>query len=99
MASTSSSTSSDVQVLLGKGKRGAATYIGLATGQDTGCCPQYLNGLLDVLLNPRKSIDDWETIDWCKWLMAGGRTPDEFANIGNPIYKNNMRLFIMIYNF
>ncbi|KZC09699.1 E3 ubiquitin-protein ligase UBR3, partial [Dufourea novaeangliae] len=42
--------------------------------------PQNLNNLLDILLNPSKAIDDWETIDWCKWLMAGGRTPDEFAN-------------------
>ncbi|KAG5323686.1 UBR3 ligase, partial [Pseudoatta argentina] len=79
MASTSSS---DVQVLMGKGKCGAAAYISLATGRDTGTNtnPPYLNELLDVLLNPSKPIDDWETIDWCKWLMAGGRTPDEFAN-------------------
>ncbi|XP_070516369.1 E3 ubiquitin-protein ligase Ubr3 isoform X1 [Cardiocondyla obscurior] len=80
MASTSSGTSPDVQVLMGKGKRGAAAYISLATGRDTGGCPPYLNELLDVLLNPSKPIDDWETIDWCKWLMAGGRTPDEFAS-------------------
>jgi len=81
MASTSSS---DVQVLMGKGKCGAAAYISLATGRDTGTNtnPPYLNELLDVLLNPSKPIDDWETIDWCKWLMAGGRTPDEFANTG-----------------
>ncbi|XP_011691605.1 PREDICTED: E3 ubiquitin-protein ligase UBR3 isoform X2 [Wasmannia auropunctata] len=81
MASTSSSTSPDVQVLMGKGKRGAAAYISLATGRDTyGSSPPYLNELLDVLLNPSKPIDDWETIDWCKWLMARGQTPDEFAS-------------------
>lgn len=82
MASTSSSTSPDVQVLMGKGKRGAAAYISLATGRDTAGCPPYLNELLDVLLNPSKPIDDWEIIDWCKWLMAGGRTPNEFASTG-----------------
>lgn len=82
MASTSSTTSPDVQVLMGKGKRGAAAYISLTTGRDTGGCPPYLNELLNVLLNPSKPIDDWETIDWCKWLMAGGRTPDEFASTG-----------------
>jgi len=82
MASTSSSTSPDVQVLMGKGKRGAAAYISLATDRDTGGCPSYLIQLLDVLLNPGKPIDDWETIDWCRWLMAGGRTPDEFSTIG-----------------
>lgn len=46
--------------------------------------------LLDDLLAPDKPIDDLETIDWCKWLIAGGRMPDDFAGIGksdNPIYK------------
>lgn len=74
---------------MGKGKRGAAAYISLTTGRDTGGCPPYLNELLDVLLNPSKPIDDWETIDWCKWLMAGGRTPDEFASTGGYPYKRN----------
>lgn len=62
-----------------KGKRGAAAYIhaDCASG-----APQHLGPLLDVLLNPSKNIDDWETIDWCRWLIAGGRTPDEFATVG-----------------
>ncbi|XP_052741571.1 E3 ubiquitin-protein ligase Ubr3 isoform X2 [Bicyclus anynana] len=69
---------STAQVLMKKGKRGAAAYIhaDCLTG-----CPKYLGPLLDVLLNPSKAIDDWETIDWCRWLLAGGRTPDEFATI------------------
>ncbi|XP_011496807.1 PREDICTED: E3 ubiquitin-protein ligase UBR3 [Ceratosolen solmsi marchali] len=79
MASTSSTSA---QVLLNKGKRGASAYIhaecsNAALGSS---CPHHLNELLDILLIPSKPIDDWETIDWCKWLMAGGRTPDEFAN-------------------
>lgn len=81
MASTSSSTSPDVQVLMNKGKRGAAAYI-VATSRDIDGCSSYLNELLNVLLNPSKPIGDWETIDWCKWLMAGGHTPDEFASTG-----------------
>ncbi|XP_014216341.1 E3 ubiquitin-protein ligase Ubr3 [Copidosoma floridanum] len=79
MASTSSASA---QVLMNKGKKGAAQYIldecrsaNLGSG-----CPHHLNELLDILLNPGEPIDNWETIDWCKWLMAGGRTPDEFAN-------------------
>ena len=84
MASTSSTS---VQVLMNKGKRGAAAYIhaecsNRAMGSG---CPRHLNELLDILLNPSKAIDDWETIDWCKWLMAGGRTPDEFVNTGSYI--------------
>ncbi|CAH2255089.1 jg7230 [Pararge aegeria aegeria] len=67
------------QVLMKKGKRGAAAYI---HADCVSGYPQYLGPLLDVLLNPGKAIDEWETIDWCRWLLAGGRTPDEFAAIG-----------------
>jgi E3 ubiquitin-protein ligase UBR3 len=63
-----------------KGKRGAAVYVHADCASSSS--PQHLYDLLAVLLNPRKAIDEWETIDWCKWLMAGGRTPDEFASIG-----------------
>ena len=41
-----------------------------------------LNHLLDNLLDPRKPISDAETIDWIRWLLASGRTPDEFAELG-----------------
>ncbi|XP_020708415.2 E3 ubiquitin-protein ligase Ubr3 [Athalia rosae] len=89
MASTSNTSA---QVLMNKGKRGAAAYV------HAECCnpnntdissesPTHLNELLDILLIPSKAIDDWETIDWCKWLMAGGRTPDEFSNTVR-IYDN-----------
>lgn len=62
-----------------KDKRGAAAYIhaDCASGP-----PQHLGRLLDVLLHPNKAIDERDTIDWCRWLIAGGRTPDEFAAIG-----------------
>ncbi|XP_012275050.1 E3 ubiquitin-protein ligase Ubr3 isoform X2 [Orussus abietinus] len=86
MASTSRASA---QVLINKGKRGAAAYIHADCSNSAlgNGCPQHLNELLDILLNPSKPIDDWETIDWCKWLMAGGRTPDEFANTVR-IYDN-----------
>lgn len=71
------------QVLMKKGKRGAAAYIHAECSTTS---PKHLNELLDLLLNPGKAIDEWETIDWCKWLMAGGRTPDEFANIGKQFF-------------
>lgn len=75
-----SPSNTSAQVLINKGKRGAAAYIHaecISSGS-----PSHLNELLDILLIPSKAIDDWETIDWCKWLMAGGRTPDEFSNTG-----------------
>lgn len=43
---------------------------------------EHLNCVLDFILNPEKNIDNLTNIDWCKWLIAGGRTPDEFASIG-----------------
>ena len=70
---------SSAQAIMKKGKRAAAEYV------HKDCCSnhsQRLNEILDILLNPANNIDDWETIDWCRWLVAGGHTPDEFTNIG-----------------
>ncbi|CAL8073578.1 unnamed protein product [Orchesella dallaii] len=67
----------DTDVLIKKGYRAAAAYIHAECSRSTR--PENLNKLLDNLLNPTKEIDNWETIEWCKWLMAGGCTPDEFA--------------------
>lgn len=72
----------NTQVLMNKGKRAAAASIYAECSNpslDAGD-PQHLNELLDVLLNPGKPIDDRDTIDWCKWLIASGCTPDVFAN-------------------
>ena len=41
--------------------------------------PQHLQDLLGHLLHPEKDIDDGETVDWCRWLVGGGKTPDDFA--------------------
>ncbi|XP_066151735.1 E3 ubiquitin-protein ligase Ubr3 [Euwallacea fornicatus] len=75
MASTSNF---QAKVLMSKGKRATAAYIHADCAAERN--PQHLKEVLDNLLNPIKPIDEWETIDWCKWLMAGGRTPDEFAS-------------------
>ncbi|XP_071446964.1 E3 ubiquitin-protein ligase Ubr3 isoform X2 [Hetaerina americana] len=64
-------------VLMRKGKRGAASFVKDECHNTSS--PVHLNKLLNLLLNPNKAIDEWETIDWFKWLMAGGDTPDEFA--------------------
>lgn len=47
-------------------------------------CPPSLSKLLDELLNPSKDIGDRETINWCKWLIASGHTPEKFAKTGTP---------------
>lgn len=48
---------------------------------DSGCPPS-LSKLLDELLNPGEVITDRETINWCKWLIASGHTPEKFAKTG-----------------
>ncbi|CAH1116050.1 unnamed protein product [Phaedon cochleariae] len=79
MPRTMASTSSfEAKVLMSKGKRATAAYIHADCSKERN--PQHLSEVLDNLLNPQKAIDEWETIDWCKWLMAGGRTPDEFTS-------------------
>lgn len=69
-------------MLMAKGKRAAAAYIRAVQSawmwNDT--ASQHLNQVLDNLLNPANVISEWETIEWVKWLIAGGRTPDEFAS-------------------
>ncbi|XP_034238559.1 E3 ubiquitin-protein ligase Ubr3 isoform X4 [Thrips palmi] len=70
--------SPQAQAIMKKGKRSAAEYV------HKDCCsnhPQRLNEILDYLLNPNNSIGDWETVDWCRWLVASGHTPDEFTDI------------------
>jgi hypothetical protein len=44
--------------------------------------PKCLNDMLDTHLDPSKPIDDFENIQWLKWLMAGGPEFDLFAKKG-----------------
>lgn len=71
-------------VLMKKGKRLAAAFIQVQCSDNLH--HRTLDSLLDFLLNPAVGIDDVNTIDWCKWIMAGGKTPDEFAGIGEFFY-------------
>lgn len=41
-----------------------------------------LDNLLDILLNPYDAIGEWNNLDWLRWLMAGGKTLDEFNAAG-----------------
>lgn len=65
-----------VQQVLDRGKKGAADYL-------KNChSPELLYEVLDRILSHEIFINDEESIDWIKWLMAGGKTPDEFAALG-----------------
>ncbi|XP_076160459.1 ubr3 ubiquitin ligase isoform X2 [Ptiloglossa arizonensis] len=71
------------ELIMNKGKRSAAAYVHAECSNsalNTGC-PQHLNEILNIILNPSDPITEWETVDWCQWLMAGGRKPEEFADI------------------
>jgi hypothetical protein len=72
---------SPLDVLLKKGKREAAAYIHSECSQTRETNPQ-LQTLLDHLLDPSKPLEDWELTDWCRWLLAAGKNPDEFAKAG-----------------
>jgi hypothetical protein len=78
--------------LMNLGKRDAAAAIAQQLLQDN-CntdeaevalirCKK-LDDLLDVLLNPNQIGDLDNILDWIYWLMAGGKTFDEFSSAGN----------------
>jgi len=96
------------EILIKKGKRGAAAFVqaecmsnksqaqaqgsaSSSSGSGSGCgsgqavptevaqTPAHLQALLDHLLHPEKDINDGETVDWCRWLVGGGRSPDDFS--------------------
>ena len=68
------------QMLMKRGKRTVATYLKGECLRPNG--QQQLGDLLDYLLDPTKSLDDFDRIDWCRWIIAGGTTFDEFAKTG-----------------
>ena len=80
------------EILIKKGKRGAAAFVqaecmSAKTGATTSGhspevlqTPAHLQALMDHLLHPEKDLDDSETVDWCRWLVGGGRTPDDFSH-------------------
>lgn len=88
MGKESNPPSPNVTALLKRGKRNIAK---LFKGECTGKFGENesLTNLLNTLLDPKaKQIDDVDTIDWCRWLIAGGSTFDEFAKLGNTIKKH-----------
>ena len=74
--------SPEMTALLKRNKRSVALFMKSECSKQTD--PQKIKYLCDVLLNPTtKQIDDFETLDWCRWLIAGGSTFEEFAKTGD----------------
>lgn len=47
-----------------------------------------IEDLMWTLLNPTESADNYQNIEWCKWIIAGGDFPEEFAKKGALLFKN-----------
>lgn len=41
-----------------------------------------LNIMLDDLLSPDKLITESDNIEWCKWIIASGKSPNDFSTQG-----------------
>lgn len=41
-----------------------------------------LNIMLDDLLSPEKLITETDNIEWCKWIIASGKSPNDFSTQG-----------------
>lgn len=65
------------QSLLKRGKRAVAVNVRNELGLPSG--RKQLEDLLNYFLDPKKVLD-FEAADWCKWLIAGGLSFDEFAD-------------------
>lgn len=38
-----------------------------------------LDLMLEDLLTPDKNIADTDNIEWCKWIIASGKSPNDFS--------------------
>lgn len=82
------SLSEAAEGLFKKGKRKSASSIQVECARhDKQDDHKQLNQLLDILLDPRKPISDSENLDWLKWLIAGGKSPEEFAQSGKYLHQ------------
>jgi len=69
--------------LMKRGEREVARYIKqmcFCSGEDVRM--NELIELLDFLLDPSKGLDEHDRLKWCKALIAGGVTFEEFAKTG-----------------
>ena len=68
-------------VIMKRGKRTVANYVKSECLMKSPGQPQLVE-LLNHLLDCSKSLDDYDRLDWCRWLISGGETFDEFTKTG-----------------
>ncbi|GCC36078.1 hypothetical protein chiPu_0014569 [Chiloscyllium punctatum] len=67
--------------LLGRDKRSTAASLKAECGRQDGRGVQLLGELLDSVLSPERAAAEAEVIEWCKSLMAGGESFDDFCKM------------------
>lgn len=68
------------KLLRQKGKRATASLIQSEVSANG--YSKNLEAMMDDILSPDKDIFDSDNIEWCKWIMAGGKSPIDFSSIG-----------------
>lgn len=63
-----------------KGKRTTASIIHQELSANG--FSETLNIMLDDLLSPEKDFNDSDNIEWCKWIIASGKSPNDFSSQG-----------------
>lgn len=79
-AASTTNTANRVGSLMALSKKDASLIINSECCQN-GPTPE-LDILMDYLFPPDERLDNPVSIEWVRWLIAGGRTPEEFASIG-----------------
>lgn len=56
-----------------------------------------LNIMLDDLLSPDKLITETDNIEWCKWIIASGKSPNDFSTQGEFIdFSRNSTAILLL---
>lgn len=79
-ASQGESIHSAARRIMLRGRKEASSYISAECSRG-GPTPE-LDAVMDYLFDPEQPIDNSNSIEWVRWLISGGRTPDDFASIG-----------------
>ncbi|XP_051885288.1 LOW QUALITY PROTEIN: E3 ubiquitin-protein ligase ubr3 [Pristis pectinata] len=67
--------------LLRRDKRSVAASLKAECSRPDGRGVQLLSELLDNVLSPKRPVAEAEVIEWCKCLMAGGESFDDFCKM------------------
>ncbi|XP_059822600.1 E3 ubiquitin-protein ligase ubr3 isoform X1 [Hypanus sabinus] len=67
--------------LLRRDKRSVAASLKAECSRSDGKGAQLLGELLDSVLSPKRPVAEAEVIEWCKCLMAGGESFDDFCKM------------------